>query len=382
MILKSLSEITKQNREKGNPGSVPYIEIGDINIDTKEYSHKDKPSLVGCLMARKGNILISRVRPTRGAISLVKEDKICVSSAFTVLESDENVLFNKYLFYTLAYNKNFYNYLRKMQKGTSYPSCKETDILNFQINFPPLIRQKQIVGTLEKSDILRKNRQDANEISNSIIQSVFLQMFGDPIENIKGYVVCELKDCTQPLGGFAFRSKDFVETGIPLIRIGNVNKGYFDTSNLVYLPESFLNEYKKYVITSKDVLISLTGTTGKDDYGNACFVSASFKQWFLNQRVAKLEIDEKRLVREYIFSFLRYPAIKAHLLKRGKGIRQANLSNKDILSLKISLPPLSEQQKFADLVQKVEKIKEKQQESKKDMDNLFNSLMQKAFLGA
>jgi type I restriction enzyme S subunit len=128
-------------------------------------------------------------------------------------------------------------------------------------------------------------------------------------------------------------------------------------------------------------LISLTGTAGKEDYGNVCILhSKTYNQYLLNQRVAKL-ITKKQLNSIYLFYLLKENSFKAQLIGFNRGVRQGNISNQDIKNLIIPLPPLPLQQKFASIVEHIEKLKEKQQKSKEEIDNLFNSLMQKAFNG-
>lgn len=372
MILKPLSEITEQSREKGNSGSTPYIEIGDINVNTKEYSYKDKPSLAGCLMAKRGNILISRVRPIRGAISLVKETRICVSSAFTILEPKENILLNNYLFYTLAYNKVFYNYLGKMQKGTSYPSCKEKDILDFKIPLPPLPEQKRSVEILEKADNLRKKRQEADELMNKSLVSFALCIFGDPARNPKKWETRKFNELALlERGRFGYRPRNeprFYGGKYPFIQINDITRSgmiireYSQTLNEKGLAISRL-------FPANTVVVSIASTIGEVGI-------LGFDSCFPDSLVG-ITPQEGIVTKEYIYFYLIY--MKSHLNEIAPQLAQKNINLKILNDLNVPVPGYSEQQKFTDLVQKVEKIKEKQQESKQELDNLFNSLTQRCF---
>jgi type I restriction enzyme S subunit len=204
-------------------------------------------------------------------------------------------------------------------------------------------------------------------------------MFGDPVKNEKGWNASKLNDEINILGGYAFKSVDFVVEGIPLIKIGTVNKGYFDKSDLSYLPFNYLKEYERYLIEKGDLLISLTGTIGKDDYGNICICDDSEK-YLLNQRVAKL-IPKKSINPYYLMYLFKNKDVKNKLTKLSRGIRQANISNRDILNLTVPMPPISLQNQFAEIVKKTESIKITQSESTSDINNLFDALMQKAFNG-
>jgi len=102
--------------------------------------------------------------------------------------------------------------------------------------------------------------------------------------------------------------------------------------------------------------MSLTGTVGKDDYGNVCVLGDDYEKYYLNQRNAKLEIKED-LECHYLSQVLRFDEIKKRLTGISRGVRQANISNKDILNLKIPVPPMERQESFARVVNQVDKSK-------------------------
>lgn len=126
--------------------------------------------------------------------------------------------------------------------------------------------------------------------------------------------------------------------------------------------------------------MSLTGTVGKDDYANVCVLPAFFDRYYLNQRNAKLNIFGD-LSNMYLLYLLRNKEIKKKLTGISRGIRQANISNSDILSLNVPIPPLSLQNQFAEFVEKVEAQKALLQKSLADMEQNYQSLLQKCFKG-
>ena len=93
--------------QKADIGTVPYLEIGDIDIDTKCYTLKNKPSVAGANFVVKDDILISLVRPTRGAIVKIDDECISASNAFCVLRGRNNLI-TEYLFNYLMYNLDFF----------------------------------------------------------------------------------------------------------------------------------------------------------------------------------------------------------------------------------------------------------------------------------
>ena len=152
----------------------------------------------------------------------------------------------------------------------------------------------------------------------------------------------------------AFESKIF-KFRIPVLRIADINNlVIFKPINIVYWKKD--EKLKKYIVYPDDLVITLTGTVGKDDYGNVCILDKSYDYYYLNQRNAKLEL--KSFINKYYLSFfLKIPIIKKKLTNINRGVRQANISNRDILNLEILIPPIELQNKFAEFVKQVDKSK-------------------------
>ena len=144
-----ISELCDVTKEKGREGVIPYLEIGNVDIGSKNYTLTDKPSVKGCRVAKKNDVLVSKVRPTRGAIIQIREDELEVSSAFTVLRN-KGALAEKSLWQFLAWNRAYLNYLGENCTGTMYPTTSDEVITNFEMPLAPLAEQQRIVAKLEK----------------------------------------------------------------------------------------------------------------------------------------------------------------------------------------------------------------------------------------
>ena len=225
-------------------------------------------------------------------------------------------------------------------------------------------------------NILEYRKRELESLDD-IIKARFVEMFGDPVINPKEWEECTLSEKINVLGGYAFKSEEFnEEDGIPVLRIGNINSGYFKPTNLVYWPED--EKLRRYVVYPGDLVMSLTGTVGKDDYGNVCILRDDFKMYYLNQRNAKLEIKDG-INQYYLSELLEFKQIKKKLTGINRGVRQANISNKDILNLIVPIPPIELQKQFADFVHQVDKSKVAVQKALDEAQLLFDSLMQEYF---
>ena len=251
-------------------------------------------------------------------------------------------------------SKTYREQISASSTGANINNIKTDHIDNLIINIPPVETQNIAVrelSTLIKSISIKKQQLSA---LNELVKSRFIEMFGHPDANEKGWEKSKLENFINVVGGYAFKSQKYLSKGIPVLRIGNINAGYFRDTNLVFYQED--SALEKYKIYPNDLVISLTGTAGKDDYGNICLMDSTYGVYYLNQRNAKIEIKHNfnRFFLMYLFA---HPEIKQRLTGKNHGIRQGNILNKDILELDVYVPPIELQNEFADFVKLIDKSK-------------------------
>ena len=144
-----ISEICDVPKEKGIESVTPYLEIGNVSIVSKDYTLTEKLSVKGCRIAMRNDVLVSKVRPTRGAITYVREEELHISSAFTVLRN-KGAMAEKYLWMFLAWNHDYLNHLGENCTGTMYPTVSDEVVVDFEVPLAPLNEQRRIVAKLEK----------------------------------------------------------------------------------------------------------------------------------------------------------------------------------------------------------------------------------------
>ena len=271
---------------------------------------------------------------------------------YIVESKDSEKLSVRYLYRFLD---GYVEVLRQQAIGGVIKYIKLGNLTDAIIPLPPLYEQERIADLFDEYEVVLTNRQKAMRNLDDLVKSRFVEMFGDPDLNPMGWEEILLSEKLDVLGGYAFKSDEFdEETGIPVLRIGNINAGYFRSVNMVYWHED--ENLEKYAIYPGDLVMSLTGTVGKDDYGNVCILGDDFNKYYLNQRNAKLEIKEG-LDKLYLSVILKFETIKKRLTGISRGVRQANIANRDILNLCIPVPPITIQNQFADFVKQVDKSK-------------------------
>jgi type I restriction enzyme S subunit len=226
---------------------------------------------------------------------------------------------------------------------------------------------------------LRQKRQRANQLTSKIIQSVFLKMFGDPVKNPKRWE-------TRKLGQLATRITkgespkwqgfEYVAEGPLFIRSENVQWGSLDLSNQARIPVKFHQKLKRSVLQPNDVLINLVGAS----IGRAAMVPDAVKEANVNQAVGVISLAEI-LKPEYLVQLLIFPSVQKLIQKEKVEAARANISLTDLRHLTVPVPPVRLQDRFAEFCRKSETIRDRQNDSLTEINELFHSLMHKAFRG-
>ena len=369
--------ITEYSVKNKNCEDIPVYSVTNTQGFCTEYFSKDVSSKdkSNYKIVPRGYFAYNPSRINVGSVDWQRyEDRVIVSPLYNVF-GVSNELDNQYLYYFIK--SDFGNHLIKSKaEGSVRDNLKLSMLSEFPIPMPPLAEQKHIAAILDKTQKIIAEHKQMLQKYDTLIKSRFIEMFGDPTKNTKKWEIKKLGDIIRVLGGYAFSSKDFKDSGIPVLRIGNINSGVFRPSNMVFWEND--ETIEKYAIYPGDLVMSLTGTVGKDDYGNVCILGNDYNKYYLNQRNAKLEIVSD-LDRFYLSYLLKVPEIKSRLTNISRGIRQANIANKDIESLKIPVPPITLQNDFATFVQQIDKSKSAVQKSLEKTETLYKSLMQQYF---
>ena len=338
--------------QTGNIGEGRYLE----KEARAKYISEETFYKLKCTEIFPGDILVSRLPEPVGRACIVPEktERMITAVDCTICRPNESLISKEYLCYFMRSNA-YYTRLLGNVTGTTRKRISRKNLGSVELQIPTKDEQKIVV---ERLDCLVKaidSRTKELQLLDELIKARFVEMLGNPATNEKGWNEYTLSEKLNVVGGYAFKSNQFDENdGIPVLRIGNINSGYFKSVNMVFWRED--ESLERYVMYPGDLVMSLTGTVGKEDYGNVCILGDDYEKYYLNQRNAKLEIKEG-IDKYYLSQLLKFEQIKKRLTGINRGVRQANISNKDILNLVVPIPPIELQNQFATFVKQVNKSK-------------------------
>lgn len=285
-------------------------------------------------------------------------------------------VYPKYLFYCL------YNF--HLKKRTLNYQNKTTGIINLQldrylknekVSLPSLEEQKQIVSVLDQADALRKKRKESIQLLDEYLKSVYLDMFGDPNTNFKKWPMGKIRDLVQEVK-YGTSAKASSTGELPYLRMNNITySGELDIRDLKYITLKE-NEYEKYIAKRGDLLFNRTNS--KELVGKTSVYNLD-KPAAIAGYLIRVRTNEKALP-EYISGYLNSRHGKKTLMHMCKSIvGMANINAQELQNIKILIPPFELQMKYKIKLDKTFMLKQKMLEQSVELDNQFQSLVQKAF---
>jgi type I restriction enzyme S subunit len=390
-----LEDIAIRIKNIAPKGSNPYLEIGDVDINSKKYFIKDKSSPNHCIKAKKGEIIISKVRPTRGAISIIKEPFLFVSPAFLLIDFHNS----KFLFYSLS-RTQFFNFLGKLETGTTYPSVNDEDVLSYKLPLPPLPEQQKIAEILETVDNAIEKTDKIIEKYKRIKQGLMQDLLTKGIDengNIRDEKTHKFKD--SPLGRIpkewevvrlgeisylkgrigwhGLTVQEYLEEGEYYLVTGiNFKDGRINWDSCVYVSKARYETDRYIQLKKDDILVTKDGTIGK-----VAYIFQLPKPATLGTGVFVL-----RPIYKYYYPNFFYYVLNSFIfdrfmenLKAGSTIN--HLYQKDFVNFQLPLPPLPEQQRIGEILSQIDETIEKEEKYKEKLERIKKGLMEDLLTG-
>lgn len=316
---------------------------------------------------REDCMIVARFAMSKCCVRYVKGKFFLNDSGLSVKAG--KLLHQEYLnHYMLSLNDSIYN----LGKGAAQRNLDIKSFKQLRIAIPPKSTQLAIVSELDKiNELIRLKKEQLVEYDN-LAQSIFYEMFGDPVENEKGWEVKKLGDLATDIKYGT--SKPACENGkYKYLRMCNLTyEGYLDLTDIktIDIPD---DEIEKCIVRKGDILFNRTNSI--ELVGKTCMFDKD-EPMVIAGYIIRVRLS-KELLPQYLSLAFNLPSVKKLLRAMAKGaVNQANINSKELASIKITVPPLPLQQSFASRIEQIEKLKSEVQNAITDLETLLASRMQ------
>jgi type I restriction enzyme, S subunit len=347
-----------------------YLDPAEVK---SKYSH---------FLLREGDFVLSSSGVTWGKIAEVRKEHLplCLNTSMIRLVPQDPSLLDKRFLRIFVESHFFRSQIIRLITGSAQPNFGPSHLEQLDLPLPPLPEQKRIAEILDRAEALRAKRLAALAQLDTLSQSIFLDLFGDPVSNEKGWSVHNLRELTDRITkgeSPKWQGFDYQSDGALFVTSENVRLGSIDLTEPKFLPLEFHEKLERCHLRNGDILVNLVGAS----IGRSCIFPGFPKPSCVNQAVGVVTVREQRLDRTFLSGLLLSDRGQKLLLSNRVEGARANISLTDLRELPVILPPLPLQHEFARRAAAVEKLKVAHRQSLVELDALFASLQHRAFRG-
>jgi len=328
-----------------------------------EFTHEYPTLMITCRGATCGNIHISDAK------SYINGNAMALDS----LDKSKSDI--RYLYHYLL-SRGFSDVI----SGSAQPQITRQGLEKVTIPLPPLAEQRRIAAILDKADAIRRKRQKAIALTDTLLKSVFLDMFGDPVTNPMGWEVKQISKIAELINGDRSSNypsgPDLVETGILFLNTKNISKNKVNFDTLTFITEEKFEQLTRGKAEQGDLIITLRGSLA-----SCCIFEGPYPRAFINAQMMIIRPDLVKIEAGYLHSILTFPSMNVYLKSIGSGSAIPQLTAKQIGNVLVPLPPLSLRKKYSKIKGLILNNSRENKAALKGSRALAASLTQRAFRG-
>ncbi len=271
---------------------------------------------------------------------------------------------------------------------TTIPNLSQSKLCELPMPVPPFDEQQKIAGILNVVQEAIEQQEQLIQKTTELKKTLLHQLFTHGLRNEpqkqteigpmpESWEIAEIGKMVNFFGGYAFKSEESIAiSNTQLVRMGNLYQDKLDlTRSPIFYPDDFARRFYRFVLKPGDLIMSLTGTSGKEDYGFTVELKSVPRTLLLNQRITRIDIISDKLAKDYLHYFLLSRKFLDHLYRIAKGMKQANLSTHTMKLLKVPIPAIDEQKEIASQFQAFDRKIEFHQAKANSLRDLFRTLL-------
>lgn len=362
-------------------GNIPRLMIEDLTRDGKYVTPQvDSLTEEGAKLSRpmkKGDLVIT-VSGRTGVPAILAVDA-CIHDGFVGFRDLSDKINIDYLFHYLS---SLTAITSQQAVGAIFKNLTTEQLKNLEIPLPPLPIQKRIAEILDTADALRRKDEALLKKYDELAQAIFIDMFGDPVKNEKGWEVKKLGEVlsTKSQNGLYITEENYIEDGIEMVHMSDAFYQKVSTGSLKKVNIS-QTELEKYKLTNDSILVARR-SLNYEGAVKPCLVDTKGQNLVYESSLIRLNTDKNKILPIYLFYFLSNEgAKKKFVMKYVTKSTISGINNENLNNINVLVPPIELQKRYEITIELIQRSININIEEKFVSSNLFNSLLQKAFNG-
>ena len=352
-------------------GKNVWISIRDLGdkevLESNEHITDKAVSDTNIRKVKKGTVIMS-FKLTVGKCGIAAKD-LYTNEAIMAFNTKEGYDINSSFLY---YYLQCYNW-EGSNKAVMGITLNKATISKQHINIPPKSTQLAIVSELDKiNELIRLKKEQLKDFDN-LAQSLFYEIFGDPVENEKGWEVKKLNEIVSDNCSISYgivQPGDGIENGVPVVRPVDMTGTFVYRQGLKNTTKEISDSYKRTILKGNEILMCVRGTTGL-----IAMASSELRGCNVTRGITPIECG-KSCNKWFIYYQISNSSIQQYIAEYTRGIALKQINMKDVRDIPLCLPPLPLQQLFAHRIEQIEHQKSEVQKAITDLETLLASRMQ------
>ena len=363
---------SKSHKEYYEGGTIPWLRSGEVSkgdiYDAELYITEEGLKKSSAKLFPIDTVLIAMYGATVGQVGILKST-MCTNQAICGILPNKDFHPN-FLKYVLLANKK--NYL-KQAIGGAQPNISQQVIKSTYIPIVKFSEQESVVSELDKiNELIRLKKEQLKDFDN-LAQSIFYEMFGDPVENEKGWEMRKLNEIVSDNCSISYgivQPGDGIENGVPVVRPVDMTGTFVYRQGLKNTTKEISDSYKRTILKGNEILMCVRGTTGL-----IAMASSELRGCNVTRGITPIECG-KSCNKWFIYYQISNSSIQQYIAEYTRGIALKQINMNDVRDIPLCLPPLPLQHLFAQRIEQIEHQKAEVQKAITDLETLLASRMQ------
>lgn len=374
-----LSDVAVERREtcKGSKDGYPIVGLEHLTPEeiTLTAWNEDSENTF-TKMFRKGDILFGRRRAYLKKAAVAPFDGIC-SGDITVIQAKPDRILPELLPFIIQ-NDALFDFAVGKSAGSLSPRVKWEHLKNYEFELPEMDKQRELAGLLWAMDATRKSYQRLITATDELVKSQFIERFGDPITNPKGWPVMQLQDIVSDDCSISYgivKPGDDVPDGVPVFRPVDIVGKKPEITELKRTSKAISDQYKRTLLTGRELLLTV-----RANIGDTCIIGDAFKGCNVGRGIVPIRVKEDLMSLEFLKCQMDFDTMHDYIQSLSKGITLIQLNMEDLRKIAFIVPPVDLQKEFLSIVCQSDKSKFELEQALSELTATYKRIITETFV--